>query len=48
MKEVGDKVEVDDVVVVVETDKVTVDIKSSHAGVLLGKLAEDNVRKSKL
>ena len=46
MKEVGDDVKVDDVVVVVETDKVTVDIKSSYAGVLAEQLAAatDNVR----
>ena len=32
MKNVGDHVNIDDVIVVVETDKVTVDIKSSNAG----------------
>lgn len=40
----GDRVAVDDVIVIVETDKVTVDIKSSHAGVFKKRLATDNVR----
>lgn len=43
MKNVGDAVNVEDVVVVVETDKVTVDIKSSFQGVLVEKIATDNV-----
>ncbi len=43
MKSVGDKVNVDDVVVVVETDKVTVDIKSTSAGILTKQLANDLV-----
>lgn len=42
-KAVGDRIDVDDVVVIVETDKVTVDIKSTHAGVLSKRLAEDLV-----
>ena len=43
-KNVGDRVNVDDVVVIVETDKVTVDIKSTNAGVLTAQLATDTVR----
>lgn len=39
----GDRVNVDDVIVIVETDKVTVDIKSSHAGVFKKRLATENV-----
>lgn len=42
-KNVGDSVAVDDVIVIVETDKVTVDIKSTYAGVLTKKIAEENV-----
>jgi 2-oxoglutarate dehydrogenase E2 component (dihydrolipoamide succinyltransferase) len=42
-KSEGDRVAVDDVIVIVETDKVTVDIKSTHAGVLTKKIAVDNV-----
>eukprot|EP00428_Durinskia_dybowskii_P066408 CAMPEP_0170387810 /NCGR_PEP_ID=MMETSP0117_2-20130122/17754_1 /TAXON_ID=400756 /ORGANISM="Durinskia baltica, Strain CSIRO CS-38" /LENGTH=220 /DNA_ID=CAMNT_0010643699 /DNA_START=28 /DNA_END=690 /DNA_ORIENTATION=- len=42
-KNTGDKVAVDDVIVIVETDKVTVDIKSTHAGVFTRRLAEENV-----
>ncbi|RYH05767.1 hypothetical protein EON65_43815 [archaeon] len=42
-KKVGDKVNVDDVIVVIETDKVTVDVKAAHAGVLTQQLAVDNV-----
>ena len=42
-KNVGDRVNVDDVVVIVETDKVTVDIKSTNAGVLTAQLATDTV-----
>lgn len=38
-KNVGEMVDVDDVVVIVETDKVTVDIKSTQAGVLTAVLA---------
>ncbi|CAM9249747.1 unnamed protein product, partial [Phaeothamnion confervicola] len=38
-KEVGDNVEVDDVVAVVETDKVSVDIRSSFKGTLAEKFA---------
>jgi 2-oxoglutarate dehydrogenase E2 component (dihydrolipoamide succinyltransferase) len=41
-KSVGDKVAVDDVVVIVETDKVTVDIKSTNAGILLKQLAAES------
>jgi acetyl/propionyl-CoA carboxylase alpha subunit len=43
-KKEGDKIEVDDVIVIVETDKVTVDIKSTHAGVLTKRIAVDTVR----
>ncbi len=42
-KEVGDSVAIDDVIVIVETDKVTVDIKSPHAGILSKQLADDLV-----
>ena len=42
-KNVGDHVAIDDVIVIVETDKVTVDIKSTNSGILMAKLAEDNV-----
>ena len=38
-KSVGEMVAVDDVVVIVETDKVTVDIKSTQEGVLTAILA---------
>lgn len=43
MKNVGEQVNVDDIVVVVETDKVTVDIKSNHTGVLTRQLCLDTV-----
>ena len=39
-KSVGDKIEVDDVVCIVETDKVSVDIRSEDAGVLMEVFAE--------
>jgi hypothetical protein len=39
-KAVGDSVNVDDVITIVETDKVTVDIKSAFAGKLVEQLAE--------
>lgn len=42
-KNVGDQVAVDDVIVIVETDKVTVDIKSTNSGILIAQLASDNV-----
>ena len=42
-KNVGDLVAIDDVIVIVETDKVTVDIKSTNAGILVAKLADDTV-----
>lgn len=42
-KEEGSRIEVDDVIVIVETDKVTVDVKSTRAGVLLKRLATDTV-----
>mmetsp|Transcript_7195 Transcript_7195/g.11967 ORF Transcript_7195/g.11967 Transcript_7195/m.11967 type:complete len:229 (+) Transcript_7195:222-908(+) len=42
-KDIGDPVAIDDVVVIVETDKVTVDIKSTNAGVLTRKIAGDVV-----
>ena len=43
MKNEGELVNVDDVIAVVETDKVTVDIKSSYKGVLSRQLAKDTV-----
>jgi pyruvate/2-oxoglutarate dehydrogenase complex dihydrolipoamide acyltransferase (E2) component len=46
-KQEGDKVSPDEVVVVVETDKVTVDIKATHHGVILKHLATDNVEVGK-
>ena len=42
VKNVGDHIKVDDVLVIVETDKVTVDIKSTHSGILTQRLANDN------
>lgn len=42
-KKIGDRVEVDDVVVVIETDKVTVDVKATRSGVLMKQLAKDTV-----
>ena len=39
----GDNVNPDDVVVVVETDKVTVDIKANFRGVVVKHLAKENV-----
>lgn len=45
-KNVGDQVAVDDVIVIVETDKVTVDIKSTNSGILIAQLASDNVSRS--
>lgn len=45
-KNVGDQVAVDDVIVIVETDKVTVDIKSTNRGILIAQLASDNVSRS--
>ena len=45
VKSIGDKVNVDDVIAIVETDKVTVDIKSVRSGVLTKQLANDTVRK---
>ena len=41
-KNTGDKVACDEVVVIVETDKVTVDIKSTVAGVFVNRLANEN------
>jgi hypothetical protein len=43
LKNVGDQVKVDDVIAIVETDKVTVDIKSSNPGVIVKHLANENV-----
>jgi hypothetical protein len=43
MKTVGESVAIDDVIVVVETDKVTVDIKSTRSGVLTKQLATETV-----
>ena len=42
-KQVGEAVALDDVIVIVETDKVTVDIKATNAGVLTAQLAEGDV-----
>jgi hypothetical protein len=42
-KNIGDSVEIDDVIVIIETDKVTVDIKSTNAGILTAYLADDTV-----
>ncbi len=44
-KQVGEAVAVDEVVVVIETDKVSVDIRAKHAGVLVEQYAavDDNV-----
>ncbi|CAK4649729.1 hypothetical protein LEN26_011182 [Aphanomyces euteiches] len=39
VKNIGDHVEADDVVVVIETDKVSVDVRSPHAGVITAHLA---------
>lgn len=44
MKTVNDSVTAGDVVLVVETDKVTVDIKATVSGVLVEILATDNVK----
>lgn len=41
MKEAGDKLEEDDIVAQIETDKITVDVRSPKAGVLTEILAED-------
>lgn len=43
MKKVGDHVQPDEVVVVVETDKVTVDIKAPNGGVIKKIFVEDLV-----
>ena len=43
MKGVHDQVRADEVVVVIETDKVSVDIKASVSGVIVEKLADENV-----
>jgi acetyl/propionyl-CoA carboxylase alpha subunit len=43
-KNIGDSVAIDDVIVIIETDKVTVDIKSTHDGILTAYLADDTVR----
>ena len=42
-KQVGEAVAVDDCIVVIETDKVTVDIKSTRAGVLTRQIGGDEV-----
>ena len=42
-KSEGDSVAADDVIAIVETDKVTVDIKSPHSGVFVKRLADDTV-----
>ena len=41
-KQVGERVEVDDVIVIIETDKVSVDIKSTVAGVLTRQIGGDD------
>lgn len=41
MKEIGDKLEEDDIVAQIETDKITVDVRSPKAGVLTEILSED-------
>lgn len=43
-KSEGENVNPDDVIVVVETDKVTVDIKANFRGVITKHLAKENVR----
>lgn len=43
-KKEGDSVSPDDVVVVIETDKVSVDIKANYKGVIIKLLASENVR----
>ena len=43
MKGVHDQVRADEVSVVIETDKVSVDIKASVSGVIVEKLADENV-----
>jgi hypothetical protein len=43
LKNEGDQVDVDEVVCIVETDKVTVDLKSEHAGKFLKKMADTEV-----
>jgi pyruvate carboxylase len=43
VKQVGDSVAPDDVIVVVETDKVTVDVKSNYHGKIIKHLVKDNV-----
>ena len=47
-KNEGDRVDIDDVIAIVETDKVTVDIKSTHAGILTKKIAIDTVSSNSL
>ena len=42
-KAVGDKISVDDVIAIIETDKVTVDIKANYSGTLVEQLATDTV-----
>lgn len=42
VKNLGDKVEIDDVVAIVETDKVTVDIKSTYKGTLAERMVEES------
>ena len=34
LKQAGDSVKVDDIIAQIETDKVTIDIRAAHAGVL--------------
>jgi hypothetical protein len=43
VKKEGDDIKVDDVVLIVETDKVTVDIKALHGGKLIRRIASDTV-----
>lgn len=46
-KQEGDDVNPDEVIVVVETDKVTVDIKANHRGVIVKRLVHENVEVGK-
>ncbi len=46
-KSVGESVNIDDVIVVVDTDKISIDIRSPHSGVLVKQhvAVDDNVRR---
>lgn len=43
VKSIGEEVKVDDVIVIVETDKVTVEIKSLNEGILAKQFTNDRV-----